>query len=93
MQAAYRRVGAFNEELTAAGAFVFAGGLQPAATSKTLRVQGEDVEVADGGVASDEPLGGFWVIDVESEDDAMRWARDGALACRETVVVRPFQAE
>ncbi len=92
MQAAFARVGAFNEELTEAGLLVFAGGLQPSSTAKTLRVQGDDVEVTDGAHESPGvPLGGFWVIEAPSEDDAIAWAKKGTLACRETVVVRPFQ--
>ncbi len=94
MQAAFDRVGAFNDQRTEAGSLVLGGGLQPFSGSRTLRVPGDDVEVTDG-LDEDvkEPLGGFWLIEADSEEDALEWAKKGTLACREIVVLRPFQED
>lgn len=91
-----RRVGqvtAFNEELQAAGAWVFAGGLHPASSATTVRRTGPGtVSVTDGPFAeSKEQIGGFWVIEAPDLDAALEWARKGALACEDVVEVRPFQ--
>ena len=88
------QVGAFNEELEAAGAWVFAGGLQPATSATVVRSNGSDVSMTDGPYAeSKEIMGGFWVIEASDLDAALEWARKGAAACEGPVEVRPFQGE
>ncbi|HEX2578314.1 MAG TPA: YciI family protein [Aquihabitans sp.] len=94
MQAAFQAVDAFNTELQAQGAWVFAGGLQPADTATVVRAQGGDVTTTDGPFAeTKEQLGGFWVIDVPDLDAALAWAAKGSAACANPVEVRPFQDE
>lgn len=94
MQRMAAQVGAFNEELTTSGAWVFAGGLMPASSATVVRVSDGDVSMTDGPYAeSKELLGGFWVIDVADFDTALDWARRGAAACEGPVEVRPFQGE
>ena len=48
MQQAYEEVDAFNAELQAAGAWVFAGGLHPPSTATVVRAQGGQVVTTDG---------------------------------------------
>ncbi len=92
MQRVAGQVGAFNDEVQAAGAWVFAGGLQPATSATVVRSTDGDVSMTDGPFAeSKEVLGGFWVIDVPDLDAALEWARKGAAACEGPVEVRPFQ--
>ena len=87
------QVDAVNEEITAAGAWVFAGGLHPASSATVLRPTGGTVSMTDGPYAeSKEQMGGFWVIEVPDADAALMWARKGAAACERPVEVRPFQA-
>ena len=43
-----RNVKAFNDELRAAGAWVFAGGLHPASTATVVRASGSEVMMVDG---------------------------------------------
>jgi hypothetical protein len=89
---AYQDVDAFNDELQAAGAWVFAGGLYPPSTATVVRAQGGQVVVTDGPFAeTKEQLGGFWVIQAADLDAAIDWAAKGSAACREPVEVRPFQ--
>jgi len=94
MQRIGAQVGAFNEEVQAAGAWVFAGGLMPASTATVVRSNGGDVSMTDGPYAeSKELMGGFWVIEAPDLDAALEWARKGAAACEGPVEVRPFQGE
>jgi hypothetical protein len=88
------QVDRFNEELEAAGAWVFAGGLMPAKSAIVVRPAGGDVSTIDGPYSeAKETLGGFWVIDAADNAAAREWARKGALACEGPVEVRPFQGE
>ena len=92
MQRIGGQVMAFNEEVQAAGAWVFAGGLEPAATATVVRPAGGEVTLTDGPYAeSKEIMGGFWVIEAPDLDAALAWARKGSLACEGPVEVRPFQ--
>lgn len=94
MQRLAAQVGAFNEEVQAAGAWVFAGGLEPAHTATVVRPAGTDTTTTDGPYAeSKEVMGGFWVIEAADLDAALAWARKGSLACEGPVEVRPFQGE
>jgi hypothetical protein len=92
MQQVYQAVDAFNAELKSAGAWVFAGGLQPPATATVVRATGGDVITTDGPFAeTKEQLGGFWVITAPDLDAALDWAARGSAACAGAVEVRPFQ--
>jgi hypothetical protein len=69
-------MGQFNAELTEAGAFVTAAGLQERATGTTVHYGDGEPLVTDGPFAeTKEQLSGFWVIDVESLDEALAWAK------------------
>ncbi|MFL5901842.1 MAG: YciI family protein [Solirubrobacterales bacterium] len=69
-------MGQFNAELTEAGAMVFGAGLQERATGTTVHYGDGEPLVTDGPFAeTKEQLSGFWVIDVESLDEALAWAR------------------
>lgn len=71
-----RELNALNEELRAAGAWVFAAGLQPPDSATVLQARGDDVLVTDGPYTEGkEHLGGFTVIQVETEDEALEWSR------------------
>ena len=85
-------VDAFNEKLQAAGAWVFAGGLEPPTATTGVDNTGDSAIVTDGPyVESKEYLGGFWVIEAADMDEALRWAKEGSRACAGKVEVRPFQ--
>jgi hypothetical protein len=88
----YEAVDAYNAELKSAGAWVFAGGLHPAATATVVRSQGGQVITTDGPFAeTKEQLGGFWVIKAPDLDAALAWAAKGSEACAAPVEVRAFQ--
>ena len=88
----YKDVDAVNQEIRAQGAWVFAGGLHPATTATTVRIQDGEVLTTDGPFAeTKEQLGGFWVIEAADLDAALAWAAKCTEACRAPVEVRPFQ--
>lgn len=92
MQAAFAAVDVFNEEVKAAGAWVFAGGLCAADTASVVRLEGNNAVITDGPFTeSKEHLGGFWVVKATDLDAALKLAEAGARACRNPVEVRPFQ--
>ena len=94
IQRTYKQVDALNEEIRAAGAWVFAGGLYPPSDATVVRAQGGQVITTDGPFAeTKEQLGGFWVIRAADLDAALEWAAKGSAACGGPVEVRPFQDE
>ena len=68
-------MGQFNAQLTEAGAWVTGGGLQERATGTTVHYSDGEPLVTDGPFAeTKEQLSGFWIIDVENLDEALKWA-------------------
>jgi hypothetical protein len=92
MQQAFKDVDALNEEIQKAGAWVFAGGLEPADTATVVREDKGQILTTDGPfVEGKEHIGGFWVIEAADLDEALAWAKKATVACRGAVEVRPFQ--
>lgn len=94
LQKVFAAVDAFNDEVRAAGKWVFAGGLAPIESATTVdNTQGKRI-VTDGPWSeSKEHLGGFWIIEAANLDEALDWAQRGSQACLGKVEVRPFQDE
>jgi hypothetical protein len=77
-----RDVGALTEEMQAAGAWVFAGGLHDASSATVLRPGAGDVLMTDGPfVEGKAHLGGFTVVQAPDLDAALDWGRKLAAAC------------
>ena len=91
-EAMIRDIGALNEEMDAAGARFFAGGLEPAAKAKSLRKQPDgEVVITDGPyLETKEHVGGFWILEAADMDEALAWGRKAVVACRVPVEVREF---
>lgn len=87
-----RDIDDLNHEMEAAGARVFAGGLRPASSAKSLRAQPDGkVLVTDGPyLETKEHVGGFWVLEAADLDEALGWGRKAVVACRAPVEVRVF---
>jgi hypothetical protein len=94
MQPSFEAVGKFNEKITAAGQWVFGGGLERPSTATVVdNTKGKNV-VTDGPyLEGKEHIGGFWVIDVPDLDTALALAAEASQACQGTVEVRPFQGD
>jgi hypothetical protein len=89
-----RDVDAFNQELRAAGAWVFAGGLHEPSTATVVRLQDGEVLTTDGPyVEGKEHVGGLSIIKAPDLDAALEWGRKLARAITLPVEVRPFQGE
>jgi hypothetical protein len=85
------QVGAWRDDLEAAGAWVFTGGLQPPGSATVLRATGGEVVVTDGPFAEGkEHLGGFTVIRAADLDEALRWGRRIAEITGLPIEVRPL---
>jgi hypothetical protein len=94
LEAAMRAVDILNDEVRAAGAWVFAGGLHPASTATVLRVKDGDLLTTDGPfVEGKEHIGGFWIITAADLDAALAWGRKATVACGLPIEVRPFADE
>jgi hypothetical protein len=89
-----RDLDALNEEMKAAGAWVFAGGLHAPSTATVLRVRDGDVLTTDGPFAEGkEHIGGFTIVKAPDLDSALEWGRKLARATTLPIEVRPFQDE
>jgi len=90
-----RDLAVVQEEMKAAGVWVFAGGLHGPEASTVVRLRDGEVLTTDGPyVEGKEHLGGFVIIKVPDLDAALRWARKEAEAVRLLPIeVRPFQGE
>jgi hypothetical protein len=91
-EAMHRDIDVLNDEMKAAGARIFVGGLRSASSAKALRLTpGGAVLVTDGpSLETKEHVGGFWVLEAASLDEALTWGRKAAVACRAPVEVRAF---
>jgi hypothetical protein len=87
-----RDISALNEEMDAAGARIFAGGLSPASNAKSLRAKPDGkVMITDGPyLETKEHIGGFWILEAANLEEALEWGRKAVIACRVPVEVRPF---
>ena len=91
-QRLFAQVAAFNNDLQASGAWVFAGGLRPTTSATVIRSATGEVSMTDGPYAeSKEQMGGFWIIETTDLDAALDVAAKASAACESAVEVRPFQ--
>jgi hypothetical protein len=89
-----RDLDALNQELKAAGAWVFAGGLHPPSTATVVRFRDGEVLMTDGPFAEGkEHLGGFSIIKAPDLDAALEWGRKLSQATTLPIEVRPFYGE
>ena len=84
-----------KEEMKAAGAWVFDGGLHGPEASTVVRMRDGELITTDGPYAEGkEHLGGFVIIKVPDLDVALGWARKQAEAVQLLPVeVRPFYGD
>jgi hypothetical protein len=81
-EAMIEQIHAVNRELIAAGVRKFACGIAPPTSAKTLRRKPDGkVLVTDGPyVETKEHMGGFWILECADMDEALAWARKGAIS-------------
>ena len=82
-----------NDEMKAAGAWIFADGLFPPSTASVVRPQDGDLLVTDGPyIETKEHLGGLTIINAADLNAALEWGRKLAAATTLPVEVRLFQS-
>ena|SRR5438105_1396993 len=89
-EATVQAINVLNDELEAAGARIFAGGLSAPSQAKSLRAQPNgEVLITDGPfLEAKEYVGGLSIIEAADMDEALWWARKSVIACRMPVEVR-----
>ena len=68
-------MGQFNQALLDAGALKAADGFHPPAAGARITRTGGETTVGEVAMTPGQTIGGYWIIDVASEEDAVAWAR------------------
>lgn len=83
---------AYNEALQEAGVLLALDGLHPPSMGARVSFEGGKPLVTDGPFAeAKEVLGGYWMIDVASRDEAIAWARRCPASENEVIEIRQVQ--
>src|SRR5262245_55866903 len=82
----------YNQELQKAGVRAALDGLHPPSTGARVTFPGGKPKVTDGPFAeAKEVLGGYWMVDVRSREEAIEWAKRCPASENETIEVRQVQ--
>jgi hypothetical protein len=94
LETVMENVRAVDQELRAAGAWVFSGGLHAPSTATVVDPRSDGMPMTDGPyVEAKEHIGGLTIIKATNLDEALEWGRKLARATTLPVEVRPFQGE
>ena len=89
-QQVHEAYGTFTEELRGSGKLVGGDALQPISTATSIRVRDGETLTTDGPFAeTKEVLGGYYLIDVDTIDEALEWGAKIPGAQYGTIEVRP----
>jgi hypothetical protein len=90
-----KRIGAmmkYNESLQKAGVLLALDGLHPPSMGARVSFAGGKPKVTEGPFAeAKEVLGGYWVIQVKSREEAIEWAKRCPATPNEVIEVRQVQ--
>jgi hypothetical protein len=82
----------YNEELQKAGVLLALDGLHPPSMGARVSFEGGKPKVTDGPFAeAKEVLGGYWMIQVKSKEEAIQWATRAPMGPNEFIEVRQVQ--
>lgn len=83
----------YNESLTKAGVLLGLDGLQPPAkATRLIFAAGGKPKLTDGPFAeSKELVGGYWLIQVKSKEEAVEWAKRAPMLDGDIIEVRQVQ--
>jgi hypothetical protein len=80
---------AYNEELTKAGVLLALDGLHPTSKGARVSFSGGRGKVTDGPFAeAKEVIGGYWIIQAKSKEEAVEWASRCPAGEGDTIEVR-----
>ena len=86
----YEEYAAVSEELAGRGMMIDGAELRPTTAATTVRIRDGRTLVTDGPFAeTKEQLGGFYIVDVPTLDEALEWAAKVPSARIGTIEVRP----
>ena len=92
MQQMMQRIGALEEEMRSAGAWVFSARLHEADTATVVRSQSGEVVTTDGPFAeAKEHLGGFYIVEAADLDAALAWGSKTSACIGKPIEVWPFR--
>jgi len=87
--AAIAKMMKYNEDLTKAGVLLALDGLQPSAKGARIRFPGGKATVSDGPFSeAKELVGGYWLIQVKSKEEAVEWAKRCPASTEEMIELR-----
>jgi hypothetical protein len=82
----------YNEDLAKAGVLLALDGLHPPSMGARVSFEGGRPKVMDGPFAeAKEVLGGYWMIQVASKEEAIEWAKRCPASGNEIIEVRQVQ--
>jgi len=82
----------YNESLKKAGILLSLDGLAPPPKAARVSFSGGKARVTDGPFAeAKEMVGGFWMIQVRSRDEAVEWARRAPMLDGDVIEIRQVQ--
>jgi hypothetical protein len=82
----------YNEALKDAGVLITLDGLHPPSTGARVTFDGGKPVVTDGPFTeSKEVLGGYWMIEVKSRQEAIEWAKKCPASANEIIEIRQVQ--
>jgi hypothetical protein len=67
-------MGKFNDELKEAGVLLDLAGLHPSGEGKRVKFSAGNRTVVDGPFDEKDAIAGYWILQVQSMDDAVEWA-------------------
>ena len=86
---AVERMMKYNEDLAKAGVLLSLDGLHPPSSGVRVSYKGGKPTVKDGPFAeSKECVGGYWMIQVKSKEEAIEWAKRAPMGDNEIIEVR-----
>ena len=82
----------YNEDLQKSGVLLSAEGLHPPSMGARVSFAGGKPKVTDGPfIETKEVLGGYWMIQVKSKEEALEWAKRCPAGDNETIEIRQVQ--
>jgi hypothetical protein len=82
----------YNESLQKAGVLLALDGLHPPSAGARVSFQGGNPKVTDGPfVEAKEVIGGYWMIQVKSREEAIEWATRCPASDNEVIEIRQVQ--
>ena len=82
----------YNEELARAGVLLAGDGLHPTSKGVRVRASGGKRSITDGPFSeAKELIGGYWVIQASSKEEAVQWVRRCPARAGDMIEVRPIQ--